>query len=84
MVLYHLRHSQNQRGIAVHRPVIKKGQASKTKTPKSTYTKGRTTYYYIDSKARPKPAHCIQPALFRIQGRSSNTPETKTGSQRYQ
>jgi len=53
MVLYHSRHSQNQRGMAVYRPIQKERQASKAGTTESTYTKGYTTYGYIDSKARP-------------------------------
>ena len=62
MVLYHPKHSQNQRGIAVHRPIDKR-RASKARTTKSTYAKERTTYGYIDSLIGPKTAYSLQPAL---------------------
>jgi len=70
--------------MAVHRPSQKERQASKAGTTESAFTKGRTTHGYIDSSARPTPTHSLQSTIRRIQGRSTNTPEAKTGNKRYQ
>jgi hypothetical protein len=43
--------------MEVYRPIKKERQASKARITKSTHTKGYTTYGYINSKARPYPAH---------------------------
>src|SRR6266567_5367606 len=66
-------------GSRLHLPFL-----TKTGTTKTAHTSGHTTHGYIDSPARPTPAHCIQPALHQIQGRSPRTPEAKTGYKRHQ
>jgi len=57
VVLHYLRYSQNQRGMAIYRPIKEEKGSPNARTTKSAHIKERTTNSYINSEARPKLAY---------------------------
>jgi len=70
--------------MAVHRPIKEERQASEARTSKSTYTKRRASYCYINSQARSKPTHCLQSTIHGIQGRPPRALEARASHKQYQ
>jgi len=70
--------------MAVHQPIKEERQASEPRTTKATYTKRRTSRYYLNSSTRPNQAHCIQSTLRQVQGRPPHTPEARASHKQCQ
>ena len=45
--------------MVIYRPIKEEKGSPNARTTEATYTSRRTTDGYIDSEARPKPAHCL-------------------------
>ena len=65
--------------MGVRRLSYKERQYSSAGTTKTAHTKRHTVYCHINFWARSTPAHCLQPALYWVQGRSPYILEERTG-----